>query len=135
MNWNDLKSLSDKNVVGGAFSLTFNKNHPFLNTLIFFSDVLFRTTGELWGDRTIFIRSHLLTDQSALLNVPIMEDIRLSSLMKKEGKVMLLKEKVTTSSERFFERGLLRHTFRIIKCRVWYTLGGNLENIYRYYYS
>jgi len=135
--WNELilKTLTDKKVVGGAFSLTFNKNHIYLSILIFLSEVLFRITGELWGDRTIFFRSHILKDHAGLLNVPIMEDVRLTLFMKKRGKVALLKEKVTTSSESFFKHGLLQHTFRIIKCRIWYALGGNLGKIYSYYYS
>jgi len=135
--WNEhiLKSLLEKNVVGGAFSLTFNRNHPFLNLLILLSDILFRITGELWGDRTIYIRSNLLKDQKELFNVPLMEDVKLSFFMKKRGRVVLLKDKVTTSSESFFKYGLLHHTFRIIKCRVWYAFGGNLDKIYNYYYS
>jgi len=135
--WNELilKTLTDRKIVGGAFSLTFNKNHIYLSFLIFLSDVLFRITGELWGDRTIFIRSHILKDQADILNVPVMEDVILSFFMKKRGKVVLLKEKVITSSESFFKHGLLQHTFRIIKCRIWYALGGNLKNIYNYYYS
>ena len=135
--WDELilKALTDKKVVGGAFSLTFNKNHTFLSFLILLSDVLFRVTGELWGDRTIFIRSHILKDQEEILNVPIMEDVILSFFMKKRGEIVLLKEKVTTSSESFFKRGLLQHTFRIITCRIWYALGGNLKKIYNSYYS
>ena len=137
IRWNELilKTLTDKTIVGGAFSLTFDKNHVYLSTLIFLSDLLFRITGELWGDRTIFFRSHILKDHAGLLNVPIMEDVRLSLFMKKRGNVVLLKEKVITSSESFFKHGLLQHTFKIIKCRVWYSLGGNLEKIYNYYYS
>jgi len=137
MGWDEiiLKALTDKKVAGGAFSLRFNKNHSFLSFLIFLSEVFFRVTGELWGDRSIFIRSQILKDQAELINVPIMEDVRLSRLMKKRGKVVLLKEKVITSSESFFKHGLLRHTFRILKCRIWYALGGNLGKIYSYYYS
>ena len=49
VGWDEhiLKTLSDKKVVGGAFSLTLNKNHWFLRFLIFLSDVLFRVNGEL----------------------------------------------------------------------------------------
>jgi len=128
-------ALDKKNIVGGAFSLAFDTNHKYLKLLIFLSDVFFKVTGELWGDRAIFIRSRILKDQAQLMDVPIMEDVKLSGLMRKNGRVVMLKEKVITSSGTFTKHGLLRHTFRILKCRLWYALGGDLEKIYGYYYT
>ena len=64
-----------------------------------------------------------------------MEDVKLSRFMNKKGIVVMLQEKVITSADTFFKYGLLQHTFRIIKCRLWYALGGNPDKIYRYYYS
>jgi len=136
-NWDKLilNTFTNKNIVGGAFSLAFDNNHKYFKLLIFFSDAFFMITQELWGDRAIFIRSEIMKDQAELMDVPIMEDVKLSSYMKKKGKVVMLKEKVITSSDTFIKYGLLRHTFRIIKCRLWYALGGNLKKIYGYYYS
>ena len=136
-NWNKLilNALTNRNIVGGAFSLAFDTNHKYLKLLIYISDVFFKLTQELWGDRAIFIRSEVLKEHAVLMDVPIMEDVKLSNFMKRKGKVVMLKEKVITSSDTFLKHGLLRHTFRIIKCRLWYALGGNLEKIYDYYYS
>ena len=136
-NWNKLilNALVNRNVVGGAFSLTFDTNHKYLKLLVFVSDIFFKVTRELWGDRAIFIRSELLKDNAELMEVPIMEDVKLSNFMKKKGALVMLKEKVITSSDTFLKYGLLRHTFRIMKCRLWYALGGKPEKIYDYYYS
>ncbi len=128
-------ALLQKHVIGGAFSLTFDDQRRYLKLLIFLSNLLFRLTGELWGDRAIFVRSEYLKDCLTIMNVPIMEDVRLSHCMKKKGDVIMLKEKVTTSATTFTSRGLLRNTLRILKCRLWYALGGNLEEIHGYYYS
>lgn len=130
-----LNALANKNIVGGAFSLSFDTPHIYLKFLVFLSDIFFKLTWELWGDRAIFTRSEILKDHRQLLNVPMMEDVKLSGLMKKRGKVIMLKEKVITSSSTFLKYGLLHHSFRIIKCRLWYSLGGNLDKIYSYYYS
>lgn len=130
-----LHELTNINIVGGAFSLAFDTNHKYLRLLIILSDVFFKLTRELWGDRAIFVRAEILKDQVALLEVPIMEDVLLSRYMKKKGKVVMLKEKVITSSDTFLKYGLLHHTFRIIKCRLWYALGGDIQKIYNYYYS
>ena len=77
----------------------------------------------------------VIKPHTEVMNVPIMEDVRLSGFLSKQGRVVLLKEKVITSSATFIRYGLLRHTYRIIKCRLWYALGGNPVNIYHYYYS
>jgi len=136
-SWNEhiLNALTKENIVGGAFSLAFDNDHKYLKLLIFISDVFFKLTRELWGDRAIFIRSQILKDREQFMDVPIMEDVKLSGFMKKKGNVVMLKEKVITSSDTFLKYGLFRHTFRIIKCRLWYALGGNLEKIYSYYYT
>jgi hypothetical protein len=52
----------------------------------FFSDAFFKITGELWGDRAIFIRSEILKDRARIMDVPIMEDVKLSGFMEKKGK-------------------------------------------------
>jgi hypothetical protein len=64
-----------------------------------------------------------------------MEDVRLSNWMKKNGNVVLLKSKVTTSSETFIKYGLIRNTIRIIKARIWYLVGYDLQKIFDYYYQ
>ena len=136
-NWDKVirNALANKNIVGGAFSLTFDSNHKYLKLLVIISDLFFMFTRELWGDRAIFVRSEVLKGHAALMEVPIMEDVKLSSFMKKKGKLVMLKEKVITSSDTFIKYGLLRHTFRIVKCRIWYAFGGNPAKIYNYYYS
>ena len=130
-----INAFRDRNVVGGGFSLKFDTPHYYLKLLVFMSDLLFDLTGEMWGDRALFIRSELIKEDHSILEVPLMEDVRLSHFMKKKGKVVKLKGAVITSSDTFVKRGLVRHTFKIIRCRLWYALGGNLDKIYRCYYS
>jgi hypothetical protein len=64
-----------------------------------------------------------------------MEDVQLSKLMNKNGKVVILKETVITSAATFLARGLLRNTFRVAKARLWYAVGGDPQKIYEYYYK
>jgi len=113
----------------------FDRSHPYLDLLTFLSDLLFKFTGEMWGDRAIFARSEILKDPTLNIDVPIMEDFILSRFMRKKGRVIMLKEKVVTSSGTFLKNGMLWNTIRIIKCRLWFALGGNLQKIYNYYYT
>ncbi|KYK23089.1 hypothetical protein AYK24_01355 [Thermoplasmatales archaeon SG8-52-4] len=127
--------MKDKRIIGGGFSLQFDKKHFFLKILTLLSNLLFYFSKELWGDRAIFVRTKPLKNNISILSAPIMEDVRLSSWMKKNGNVVLLKSKVTTSSETFFKYGLIRNTIRIIKVRLWYLVGHDLQRIFDYYYK
>ncbi|MFX1534381.1 MAG: glycosyltransferase [Promethearchaeota archaeon] len=128
------RALFDEDVVGGGFSVQFDNANRFIKFLVFIYDLLFHLSREMWGDRAIFIRSRYLREGLSLMYVPLMEDVRLSLWMRKKGRVVLLKEKVTTSASSFVSSGPLRHTISIVMCRIWYALGGDLQKIYRHYY-
>ena len=69
-----------------------------------------------------------------LMDVPIMEDIRLSDCMRASGEVHVLKERVTTSAATFNTRGRLDHSLRILKCRTLYALGRDFDRLWDCYY-
>ena len=135
--WDSLlvTALSEAGIVGGGFRLRFDKENMYLKFLVVLSTLLFRLTGELWGDRALFVRSEALRQCSPAIDVPIMEDVRLSHCMKTRGRVILLDAAVRTASDAFHRRGMLRHTMRILLCRSLYTLGVPLELIWRCYYG
>lgn len=135
-NWDKaiIKQLQQPNTVGGGFALKFDTSTIFLEYLVKFSTILFRLTGELWGDRAIFVRSKILRKCLSALNVPLFEDIRLSKCMRKQGTVILLDKHVTTSAASFQQFGHLPHTIRILLSRLWFAFGGDPKRIYNYYY-
>ncbi|MFX1521631.1 MAG: glycosyltransferase [Promethearchaeota archaeon] len=128
-------ALLQDEVVGGAFSLKFDYANNSLKVSYFIGKLLYLITGELWGDRTIFIRSKFIKDNLSVLEVPIMEDVRLSRWMNTKGRVVVLKENVTTSFSAFLKFGWVHHSLRILKARMWYALGGDPHKIFNYYYS
>jgi hypothetical protein len=129
-------ALTDTQVIGGGFSLTFDIENNYLHFLTLRQQLRIYLFHELWGDQAIFVRSHFVKQQiSKIAILPIMEDVQLSKLMSKNGKVIRLKEAVVTSAATFREHGLLRNTYRIIKVRLWYELGGDPKKIYDYYYK
>lgn len=129
------RAMQDKKVIGGGFSLQFDTDNLYLALALKITTILIKSRRILSGDRAIFLRTEVFQKDTPDLEVPIMEDIRLSYWMKKHGKVILLKESVVTSSEAFVKNGVLRHTWKIIKCMFWYRVGGDLQKIYNYYYS
>ncbi len=130
-----IEQLKDPYTVGGGFSLRFDTPSIFLEYLVKFSIILFHLTGELWGDRAIFIRSKTLRKCLSALDVPLFEDVRLSKCMRKQGLVTILNKYVITSADSFQENGLLQQAIRIFTSRLWYALGGDPTKIYNYYYK
>ncbi len=130
-----LAALEDPHVMGGGFSLTYNTRKPYLELGIRIMDQWFRIAGELYGDRALFIRSHLLKRCFPALEVPLFEDLRLIQCMHYYGKVVLLKEKVETDAKSLRELGFLRYFGNFLLCRFWYALGGSPFQIYNAYYS
>ena len=130
-----LTALENPQVVGGAFSMTYDNPKPYLNFGNWLVNQWIRITGELYGDRAMFIRSNILKCCLPVLEVPLFEDVRLSRCMRKYGRVVLLKEKVETSADNYHKYGVLRYTGKFLTCRIWYALGGSPFQIYNSYYS
>ena len=136
-NWDSaiIESLSDQRVIGGGFSLAMDETKAYLKLLVALSKILFYCFHELWGDRALFVRSSFMRQHLPEFEIPMMEDVRLTMMMKKQGKVVLLKEKVITSARTFRKYGLLHNTMRILLVRLWYGVGRDPEKIYEYYYD
>lgn len=137
MNWYRaiVDVMKDTDVSGGGFHLRFDRYASGLRLLTWLSDFLFYMTGEMWGDRSIFARTSLLKSNRAVIDVPIMEDVRLSRLLNKTGRMKMLKEHVVTSSHAFMKRGVLKHVLRILQCRLSYLMGHDVQKIYSRYYA
>jgi len=136
-NWDRtvIEALADETVIGGGFSLAMDETNAYLKFLIALSDFLFHFVHELWGDRALFVRSSFVKQHIAEIEIPMMEDVRLTAMMKKKGRVVLLKEKVITSAATFRKYGLFRNTIRILLVRLWYGAGRDPQKIYEYYYD
>ncbi|MHA2026714.1 MAG: hypothetical protein ACW98U_12510 [Candidatus Thorarchaeota archaeon] len=124
-----LTALEDPHVVGGGFSLTYDTPKPNLDLGTWVMNQWFRISGELYGDRAMFVRSHILKRCLSVLEVPLFEDLRLVQCMHRYGRVVLLKDMVENISKSF------REQVSFIPYRLWYALGGSPFQIYNAYYS
>jgi hypothetical protein len=129
-----LTALKDKRVVGGGFSLSYENSSPSLKIVSWLSNLWVWLSGELYGDRAIFIRSEILRQCLPVLPVPIFEDLRLKQCMEHKGRLVLLGNKVKTSAEKYRKYGLLGYILRIWLARLWYALGIDTRKIYAAYY-
>jgi glycosyltransferase involved in cell wall biosynthesis len=129
------RSFEDKKVIGGCFKLKFDIESIYLDMAIKLLILNANRLKILTGDRAQFVRSSLIKNNITILEIPIMEDLELAFLMKKNGDVIILNDTVITSAFAFIKNGVFRHSIRILICYFWYRVGGNLQDIYNYYYS
>jgi glycosyltransferase involved in cell wall biosynthesis len=135
--WDILIHSAMKNnaIIGGGFSLTFDRNPPFLFLMVLYVKISSKITKVISGDRAIFVRRKPLQKHLYILKTPIMEDIALSKWMKKQGKIKFLKQSIITSADAFVTNGFFKQTYKIIKCVLWYKLTKDTQKIYHYYYN
>lgn len=97
-------------------------------------DLFSKVMGEFWGDRAIFMRRKDLVADLDRIKLPIMEDVEMSKIIRRKGKLKLLPDKVSTSAAHFVVKGPFRHVMHVMLFRILYALGVSAERIYRWYY-
>lgn len=99
-------ALRDERVVGGAFSLRFAENtHALLARAI---NARSRITGTATGDQAMFARRAVLEKIGGVPRVPLFEDIRLCSALRRVGRFVVLRESVATSARLWQRKGASR---------------------------
>jgi rSAM/selenodomain-associated transferase 2 len=118
----------------GGFRVRFAEDVPKLRLAAVMINLRTRISRAPWGDQAQFIPRPLFFELGAFPEIPLMEDYELAVRMRRRGRSVLLREKVTTSGRRFLERGVLTTAFINWKVIVMYRMGNDpakLEQVYR----
>ncbi len=100
------EALLDPVVVGGTFTLRFDRRSPLLGLYAFFTRFRFRWFH--YGDQGIFVRRRVLERLGGFRAVPILEDADFLGRLGTLGRRALVRLPVTTSARRFEARGAAR---------------------------
>ena len=129
-----VEALSRPGVAGGAFQVTYDPPKGILhliNRLSFRGD--WRT---IHGDRAQFTTRKTFEAIGGFPEIPLMEDVELSRALHQRGELVLLPERVVTSSRRFLENGPLRQYSLSVGYMIRYLyLGATPADIARAYQS
>ncbi|MEL7499696.1 MAG: TIGR04283 family arsenosugar biosynthesis glycosyltransferase [Planctomycetota bacterium] len=68
--------------------------------------------GLLYGDQGLFVRRRLFERTGGFPNIPIMEDLEFSRVLKKIGRAKLLTGPIYVDARRWTQHGLIRQTLR-----------------------
>lgn len=126
--------MSDPSVAGGGFSTLFRSDHWFLRRIPALYNAFSKVIREFWGDRALFMRKKDLIAQLDNIDIPIMEDVEMSKIMRRNGKMVLLSDVVTTSDFHFSAKGYFQQILEVILFRSLYALGVQADRIYKWYY-
>ncbi len=135
--WFDALSsaMEDKGTVAGAFSLSIGSKGFFFRLMEVLVRIRSRRLGLIYGDQAIFVRKKSFFEAGGFKRLPLMEDVDCVKRLRKLGKVVLLDERVTTSSRRWDAGGTLKNSLRNLALLSLYFLGVSPERLYRWYYG
>ena len=114
----------------GRFDVRIASRHPLLGLVACAMNLRSRLTGIATGDQAIFVRRDAFT---GFPEMPLMEDIALSRLLKRRGRPACLRACVTTSARRWEARGVLRTIVLMWRLRLLYALGAAPQRLARDY--
>ncbi len=114
----------------GRFDLRIASRRPLLGVVACAMNLRSRLTGIATGDQAIFVRRDAFP---GFPEIPLMEDIALSGLLKRRGRPACLRARVVTSGRRWEARGVLRTILLMWRLRLLYALGAPPQRLARDY--
>jgi len=124
--------------VGGAFRVRFDVDTPLLRLGARLINLRSRWTGLPLGDQAQFVRRDVFERLAGFRDWPILEDLDLAMRLKREGKTVLLGDRmggcVTTAARRFVNLGIVRTV--ATNWLIWslFALGVSPHRLVRLYY-
>lgn len=118
----------------GRFDVRIDSGHRALRVVGFMMNLRSRLTGIATGDQAMFVRRASFEALGGFPALALMEDIALSTSLRRKGPPACLRAKVLTSGRRWERGGILSTVLLMWRLRLMYFLGADprrLERIYR----
>lgn len=118
----------------GRFDVTLSSKRLVFRLIEKLMNFRSRVTAIATGDQAIFIESGLFNRINGFPEIALMEDIAISSLLKKIASPFCFKEKVISSSRRWENNGVVKTVLLMWKLRLLYFFGvspDKLNQLYR----
>jgi rSAM/selenodomain-associated transferase 2 len=109
----------------GRFDVRLSGRHPMLRVIGRMISWRSRLTGIASGDQAIFVCREWFERVGGYPEMPLMEDLALSRLLKRHGRPLCLRAPVVTSSRRWENRGIWRTIVLMWRLRLAYYLGAD----------
>ncbi|MBT8114188.1 MAG: TIGR04283 family arsenosugar biosynthesis glycosyltransferase [Arenicella sp.] len=117
----------------GRLDVRFDSTMPAMKVIEWFINVRARLTGVATGDQAIFVARELFERVGGYDLIPLMEDIALSTKLKRLGRPACLADKVLTSARRWEQGGVIKTVLLMWYLRLAYYCGVPAERLARQY--
>ncbi len=118
-----LQCMENPEWIGGAFTLCIESEKWSLKLIALLANIRSKYFGLAYGDQGFFVRKEVFKNMNGFSPLPICEDLDFYHRLRKEGPVILLKEKAHTSPRRWLKEGILFTTARNFVIAVLFGLG------------
>jgi len=118
----------------GRFDVRLAGNHMILRVVETLMNWRSRFSGIATGDQCLFIRRELFDAIGGFPDIPLMEDIAVSGVLKRYERPLCIRQTAVTSSRRWEQQGFMRTIFLMWRLRLGYFLGedpGHLARVYQ----
>jgi rSAM/selenodomain-associated transferase 2 len=129
------EALAAPEVVYGRFDVRFDNPRPIFRTIAAMMNLRSRLSGIFTGDQAIFVRRQLFEVLGGYPEIPLMEDVELSRLLKRKGRRACLRLEVRTSARKWETDGILRTILLMWTLRFLYFVGVNPHRLHTWYYG
>ncbi len=117
----------------GRFDVQLSGKQPLLKIIALMMNWRSRLSGIASGDQAIFIKRTLFESIGGYADIPLMEDIDISKRLKQHSHPACIKTKLTTSSRRWEQNGIVKTIFLMWRLRLAYFFGARPEQLARRY--
>ncbi len=130
----DVRSaLEDPKCVGGRFDVELDSRRWALRLVGRLISLRSRLTRVATGDQAIFVRRKTFETIGGFPDIPLMEDVAFSRMLKRSGRVACLKNRVVTSARRWQTEGVWRTIFKMWSLKLLYFMGVSPFRLKRFY--
>ncbi len=113
----------------GRFDVRIASDRPQLRMVAFMMNCRSRWTGIATGDQALFVRHERFRQVGGFPDLPLMEDVAISKVLKRHGPPACLTERVITSARRWERHGIWRTILLMWRLRAAYFLGADPKQL------
>jgi rSAM/selenodomain-associated transferase 2 len=129
------KTLFNSSFLWGWFGVSFDADGLSYSVIAKLMNVRARLTSVSTGDQTLVVNRKFFRELKGFADIPIMEDIELTSRLRRYAKPLVISGFVTTSARRWQKEGVLRTIVLMWSLRFLYFIGVSPRKLVNYYYK
>jgi rSAM/selenodomain-associated transferase 2 len=126
-------ALGDSRYVGGRFDVRLDNGRWIFKMIGNMINLRSRLTKMVTGDQAMFVRREVFEKLGGFPDLPLMEDLAFSRMLKKRGRIACLRSRVVTSARRWETGGVWRTIFKMWTLRLLYLAKVSPFRLKRFY--